>query len=126
MLPLHYNMSPPALPCCAALHCRDQALGQYQKYVNRYGPGLVIYWHGYIRDLAQLEGGEDVLLLDRFPNPHELLTLPRLPLALAFALWESAGGQPAVEPAVAAPGAAVAVAAAVSGPVVTATAGTAR
>lgn len=37
--------------------CRDQALGQYQKYVNRFGPGLVIYWHGFIRDLSQLEGG---------------------------------------------------------------------
>ncbi|GAB4816690.1 hypothetical protein N2152v2_003736 [Parachlorella kessleri] len=61
---------------------REQALGQYQKYVNRFGPGLVIYWHGFIRDLSQLQGGEDVLLLDRFPLPQELLTLPRLPLTL--------------------------------------------
>lgn len=28
--------------------------------------------------------GEDVLLLDHFPQPHELLTLPRLPLELAL------------------------------------------
>lgn len=67
--------------------CREQALAQYQKYVNRFGPGLVIYWHGFIADLAQLPGGEDVLLLDDFPQPQHLLTLPRLPLKLG------AGGQ---------------------------------
>ena len=48
----------PLLPPFASPSCRDQALGQYQKYVNRFGPGLVIYWHGYIRDLGALEGGE--------------------------------------------------------------------
>ena len=70
------------LHCLLGLPCREQALGQYQKYVNRFGPGLVIYWHGFIRDLSQLQGGEDVLLLDRFPLPQDLLTLPRLPLTL--------------------------------------------
>ncbi len=75
--------------------------------MNRYGPGLVIYWHGFIRDLAQLEGGEDVLLLDRFPHPHELLTLPRLPLALG----EAPEDPPALPAARGAAAAAVAVAA---------------
>lgn len=30
---------------------------QYQPYVSRFGPGAVIYWHGYIDELAgQLDG----------------------------------------------------------------------
>jgi CDAN1-interacting nuclease 1 len=51
---------------------------QYEKYSNRYGPGMVIYWHGYLADLQNLE--ENVLLVDDFPVIGDIVTLPQLPL----------------------------------------------
>lgn len=56
-------------------------MDQYERYVNRFGPGLVIYWHGHLAGLASPDA--PVLLLDRFPPPADVLTLPRLPLSLA-------------------------------------------
>eukprot|EP01135_Chromosphaera_perkinsii_P006393 Nk52_evm122s485 gene=Nk52_evmTU122s485 len=40
---------------------------QYWSYVNRYGPGLVIYWFGFIDELNCLQG-KGILLMDCFPN----------------------------------------------------------
>lgn len=54
---------------------------QYDKYSNRYGPGMVIYWHGYLADLQDAE--EHVLLREEFPGAGEIVTLPQLPLSLA-------------------------------------------
>ncbi|XP_057870109.2 uncharacterized protein LOC131076795 isoform X3 [Cryptomeria japonica] len=45
------------------------------EYVNRFGPGLVIYWFGFI---DELNDHSDVLLLDHFPNDNELHCLTRL------------------------------------------------
>jgi hypothetical protein len=82
----------------------QQMEGQYATYVNRYGPGCVIYWFGFISDLAvtvqqlagqqqqqqqvkeggQWEQGEqeeqglrqvDVLLRDSFPSVSEIMQL---------------------------------------------------
>ncbi len=61
--------------------CRHQSLEQYQGYVNRFGAGLVIYWHGYIADLAGEGEGDSVLIMDRFPRADELIKLPCLPLS---------------------------------------------
>ena len=47
------------------------------KYVNRFGPGAVIYWFGFVEDLADMD--PDILLLERFPSPEEILQLRRLP-----------------------------------------------
>lgn len=43
----------PALPVCAL----------------RYGPGLVVYWFGYVDDL---NNDPQVLLLDDFPRPEDI------------------------------------------------------
>jgi hypothetical protein len=63
-----------------------QALeGQYRTYLNRYGSGAVIYWLGFVADLAAAGGDGEVLLLERFPAPGDV----RL-------LGPPAGGAPAV------------------------------
>jgi len=45
---------------------------QYYSYLNRFGPGLVIYWFGYVDDLA--EEGDNILLSDSFPS-NDRITL---------------------------------------------------
>lgn len=50
--------------------------GQYQTYTNRYGPGLVIYWFGFVAELAGSD--PEVLLLDSFPAPADIVRLPQL------------------------------------------------
>jgi len=50
--------------------------GQYQTYTNRYGPGLVIYWFGFIAELGASD--PEVLLLDTFPGPDDIRVLPTL------------------------------------------------
>lgn len=49
---------------------------QYKSYVNRFGPGVVIYWHGYLRDVEA--SGEDVLVLGAFPDSNDITKLPVL------------------------------------------------
>ncbi|KAF1332590.1 Zinc finger, c2h2, partial [Globisporangium splendens] len=39
--------------------------GQLQGYVNRYGPGMVIYWFGHV---ANLSTDSDVVITHEFPN----------------------------------------------------------
>jgi hypothetical protein len=58
------------------LLCRQQVAAQYDKYINRFGPGLVVYWFGFVAELQ--EESPDLLLLDSFPQPADLVTLPRL------------------------------------------------
>lgn len=51
---------------------------QYDKYINRYGPGAVIYWFGFV----EAAGAEsDLLLLDRFPR--DIVQLPRLAIPVS-------------------------------------------
>lgn len=53
-----------------------QLEAQYRTYVNRYGPGLVIYWFGFIADLADAD--EELLLADDFPPLHHIQQLQGL------------------------------------------------
>lgn len=58
--------------------CREHSQEQFSKYVNRYGPGMVIYWFGFIDDLQG--SSPDLVLVDDFPSPEDTIQLPKLPL----------------------------------------------
>lgn len=51
---------------------------QFQKYINRFGPGMVIYWHGFIDDLQDLD--ENLVLMDCFPAAQSIAQLPSMQL----------------------------------------------
>ena len=53
--------------------CRQQMQEQYQKYVNRYGCGMVIYWFGIIDELV---GSDKTLaVVSALPKRAEMKTL---------------------------------------------------
>ncbi|KAH7387359.1 hypothetical protein KP509_16G019500 [Ceratopteris richardii] len=54
---------------------KNQAELQFQRYVNRFGPGMVIYWFGFVEEL---DIHPDVLLLDDFPSKQDIYCLPSL------------------------------------------------
>lgn len=41
---------------------------QYKCYLDRYGPGMVIYWHGFVDDLADEALKKGVILRNCFPE----------------------------------------------------------
>ncbi|XP_050091251.1 CDAN1-interacting nuclease 1 [Anopheles aquasalis] len=46
---------------------------QLASYGNRFGPGIVIYWFGYIASIADCpENGNEVIVTDGFPEQHEI------------------------------------------------------
>lgn len=55
-----------------------QGAPQFTAYVNRYGPGLVIYWHGFVEELAGAL--PDVAVADSFPEEADIQRLPALQL----------------------------------------------
>lgn len=56
---------------------KTQGSDQFQSYVNRFGPGMVIYWFGYI---DELNDNPDILLMDHFPDKSEVYCLTVLPV----------------------------------------------
>jgi len=46
--------------------------------VNRYGPGMVIYWFGFIDDLQGADA--DLVLVEDFPSAEDTIQLPQLPI----------------------------------------------
>ena len=77
-------------------HVEDNLL-QLQGYVNRFGPGMVIYWFGYIKSLNT---DPDILMMDRFPEQICKMeqVLPVAPLADSAVLWRSSLVDPNVQP----------------------------
>jgi hypothetical protein len=65
--------------------------GQYATYLNRYGSGAVVYWAGFVADLAAgahcdgaggagAAAAAEVLLLERFPPAEDVrLLAPAMP-----------------------------------------------
>mmetsp|Transcript_28434 Transcript_28434/g.71414 ORF Transcript_28434/g.71414 Transcript_28434/m.71414 type:complete len:313 (-) Transcript_28434:1539-2477(-) len=43
---------------------------QFMAYVNRFGPGMVIYWFGFVSDI---DGNAGILIKDAFPDEIEML-----------------------------------------------------
>lgn len=64
--------------------CRQQLQEQYQKYVNRYGCGMVIYWFGVIDDLVSAD--ETIALVSALPSVSEITTLPCLDMPSTSAI----------------------------------------
>ncbi|RKP20762.1 hypothetical protein ROZALSC1DRAFT_21121 [Rozella allomycis CSF55] len=50
-------------------HHKKYDEAQYSSYYNRYGPGLVIYWAGYIKELEECQ---DFLVLHDFPRDEDI------------------------------------------------------
>ncbi len=44
-------------------------------FLKRFGPGLVIYWMGYVEELNHERAEEGIMLSDRFPTSIEVLRL---------------------------------------------------
>ena len=57
--------------CCAPFSA-SQGLKQFGGYVNRFGPGLVIYWMGFMQGLRC---PPEVLIMDDFPEESEIQRL---------------------------------------------------
>lgn len=45
---------------------------QYYSYWNRFGPGIVIYWFGFVDELAEEMKNKEIILLDHFPDKVEM------------------------------------------------------
>ena len=50
---------------------KDHLKGQLWSYWNRYGPGMVIYWFGFIDDLDN-NRDKGIVVCDHFPEDIEL------------------------------------------------------
>ena len=61
---------------------QSENLQQLRGYVNRFGPGMVIYWFGFVETL---NSDPDVLLVDAFPDDIHLTAQPQDSLCVADA-----------------------------------------
>ncbi len=83
----HWGQSSPAsCPLLSfGLECREYNQEQFSKYVNRYGPGMVIYWFGFIDDLQGADA--DLVLVEDFPSAEDTIQLPQLPIPRDVIDW---------------------------------------
>lgn len=55
-------------------YTHQQNSEQIRSYFNRFGPGLIIYWFGFVEEIkATLPSG--VIVMDRFPDASSVVTL---------------------------------------------------
>lgn len=55
-------------PPSHATYLRDQ----YWPYYNRFGPGLVIYWFGFVEEAVEAHLEKGVAVMDHFPLPSQI------------------------------------------------------
>jgi hypothetical protein len=41
---------------------------QFKGYLNRFGPGMVIYWFGYLNNIVDEKNNTSILIVDHFPK----------------------------------------------------------
>ncbi|RUS77675.1 hypothetical protein EGW08_014572 [Elysia chlorotica] len=46
-------------------------IDQFMPYKNRFGPGAVIYWFGFVKELSETDES-GILLLDKFPDADQI------------------------------------------------------
>lgn len=46
----------------------EEHLDQFKAYNNRYGRGMVIYWHGYVNEVEDMVPNDMILISDHFPD----------------------------------------------------------
>ena len=63
-----------ACSVCFLGMCREYMKDQFTKYVNRYGPGMVVYWFGFVDELQEEENS--LILVDSFPSTEDIVQLP--------------------------------------------------
>ncbi len=69
---------------------------QLSSYWNRYGPGMVIYWHGFVEEITSLVKFGGIMVRDSMPQESEMVRMdPMWDLALEeeklFKKWEEEG-----------------------------------
>ena len=58
----------------------ERGAEQFQGYVDRFGPGMVVYWLGVVDEIAEeSESRGDVLVVDDFPDESEVTKLKLTP-----------------------------------------------
>ena len=58
----------------------ERGAEQFQGYVDRFGPGMVVYWLGVVDEIAEeSESRGDVLVVDDFPDESQVTKLKLTP-----------------------------------------------
>lgn len=52
-------------------------IDQFMPYKNRFGPGAVIYWFSFVKELSETDE-RGIILLDKFPSSEEIVLLEEL------------------------------------------------
>lgn len=50
---------------------------QLWSYWNRFGPGMVIYWDGFVDEIQDVKRHSGILVCDKFPESDVVLMSPK-------------------------------------------------